>query len=129
MTVEFIGFCDFAQDNNGKLTVVGAFDSIFARSFPIVHPQMAFVLKFRFTIAEKGRHQVKVTFESTSGKNQLPPLDATVDVQVFNTASAPVQFVSTFLQTQFGAEDTFMANVEVDGQEVATTPLYINRIN
>lgn len=128
MTVEMIGFCDFAQDNGGKLTVVGAFDTVFSKAFPTMHPQMAFVLKMRFSIAEKGRHHLKVTFDSSKKKNALPPVDAQVDVQVFNTASSPVQFVSLFLQTQFEGPDTIMASVELDGKEVANTPLYIQRL-
>jgi len=36
MEIEIFTLCDFAQDNNSKLTVVGTFDSIHSKQFPFV---------------------------------------------------------------------------------------------
>jgi hypothetical protein len=44
MKIELFTFCDFAQENGGKLTIVGTFDTIVSRNFPCVHPQLSVVV-------------------------------------------------------------------------------------
>ena len=38
MEIEIFTLSDFAQYNNSKLTIVGTFDSIKAKQFPVQHP-------------------------------------------------------------------------------------------
>ena len=37
--------CDFASDYQGKLCVLGAFDTIGAKQYPAVHPQCSVALR------------------------------------------------------------------------------------
>lgn len=127
MNIEVIGFCDYAQENFGKLTVVGVFNAINVRSFPAVHPQMAFVVRLRCSITERGKHAISVSYESSLQMHRFPPFETVVDVTANESSSTPVQFIHYFLQTQLHGPDTIIAVVKVDGKEVAQSHLTIAR--
>jgi hypothetical protein len=51
MEIEIFTLCDFAQDNSGKLTVVGTFDGIHSKQFPFV--QANFSVACRLCVSQK----------------------------------------------------------------------------
>ena len=64
--------CDSAADYQGKLCVLGAFDSIYAGKFPAVHPHCALAIRLLFKPEEEGMHEMKITLIDSDGKNVLP---------------------------------------------------------
>ncbi|MBS0659924.1 MAG: hypothetical protein JSR82_16920 [Verrucomicrobia bacterium] len=64
--------CDSAADYQGKLCVLGAFDSIYAGKFPAVHPHCALAIRLLFKPEEEGVHEMKITLIDSDGKNVLP---------------------------------------------------------
>ncbi len=64
--------CDSAADYNGKLCILGAFDTIFAQRFPAFHPQCALALRFLFRHEDEGMHRFQVSFIDSDGKSVLP---------------------------------------------------------
>jgi hypothetical protein len=110
----------------GKLNVLGVFDTIYARQFPTMHPHMALVLRLEAGPAEAGRpHDVHV---------ELVAPDATVLVRVPGTVTLgaretgePVAFdhVLGFVNTAFAAPGRYTIRVAVDGTVAATLPLRI----
>ncbi len=64
--------CDSAADYNGKLCVLGTFDTIYAHRFPAVHPHCALALRLVFRTADLGDHRFRVAFIDPDGRNVLP---------------------------------------------------------
>lgn len=61
MKVNILTLCDFAQDNNGKLTIVGVFDSIVAPKVPLIK-SMFYVARICFTPDDsEKKHKIKVS--------------------------------------------------------------------
>jgi len=54
MEIEIFTLCDFAQDNNSKLTVVGTFDAIYSKQFPFVQQSFSVACRLRFSEKEVG---------------------------------------------------------------------------
>jgi len=55
MKVNFARLCDYAMiGNDGKLSVVGIFDQIGGKSFPVVHPLAYLAFEIEFGSAEIG---------------------------------------------------------------------------
>ncbi len=53
----------------GKLNLLGIFNTVYAPTFPASHPQMQLVLQFRATPAEVGRKRtIEVEFRDADGK-------------------------------------------------------------
>jgi hypothetical protein len=80
MIVQIATLCDSAADYNGKLCLMGAFDTLCAREFPVVHPQCSLALRFIFDHAEAGRHGFAVRCVDPDGAECLPPFEPMVDV-------------------------------------------------
>ena len=49
MNIEAFLLCDAATGHQGKLNVLGAFDTIYAKQLPVIHPACAIALRIRFT--------------------------------------------------------------------------------
>ena len=53
---------------DGKLNILGVFNALGAATFPVVHPQMALVLRFEATRAESGKsRQVELQLADNDG--------------------------------------------------------------
>ena len=69
MDIQIFTLCDSAQEYNGKLVIVGAFNEITASSFPAVHPEMAIVVRTIIENEDKEGHDVEISaFKSDTGK-------------------------------------------------------------
>lgn len=70
MKVNILTLCDFAQDNNGKLTVVGIYDLIVTKKVPFTK-SLFFVARICFAPEDTGKkYEVKIDIQSQ--KNQTP---------------------------------------------------------
>ena len=56
MNIQVAVLCDYAADYQGKLCVQGAFDTLFARQFPVIHPACALALRLCFEGEDSGDH-------------------------------------------------------------------------
>jgi hypothetical protein len=76
MEIEIFTLCDFAQNNNGKLTIVGTFDRLFTTQLPVIQ-NCCVVVKMRLANSEEGKHSVKLKFIDADGKEfiQSPTFD------------------------------------------------------
>ena len=64
--------CDSASDYNGKLCILGAFDTIWSSKYPNQHPHCTLALRFLFNQTDLGKHQFNVIFVDADGKELLP---------------------------------------------------------
>src|SRR2546425_5988675 len=74
--------CDSAADYNGKLCILGAFDTIWAQRFPAVHPQCSVALRLLVKDTDQGMHTLSVAFIDPDGKNMLPQSGPTIQFEV-----------------------------------------------
>jgi hypothetical protein len=70
MKVTFAVLADAANvTREGKLNILGIFDSIQVQQFPVTHPQMQLVLRFEGDISEAGKKKkVEVQLMDEDGK-------------------------------------------------------------
>jgi len=64
---------DFAnQSADGKLNILGAFDTIYAPSFPAAHPEMKVVVRFELHPAEADQAKaLEIQFRGSDGQKLL----------------------------------------------------------
>lgn len=60
MEIEIFTLSDYAQDNSGKLTIVGTFDRINVGSFPTNSPPCALAMRMRVANSESGTHELRI---------------------------------------------------------------------
>ena len=80
MNIQVAILCDAATEDNGKLNLLGAFDTIFAPQLPAVHPQCAVALRVTFMSGDEGERKLKLNFVNADGKSIMPPIEIPVAV-------------------------------------------------
>lgn len=126
MEIQVAVLCDAATDYAGKLCVLGAFDTIVAPQFPVMHPQCAMALRMLFRKEEEGAHRLKIDFINEDGAAVASPVEGGFEVKL------PVQFffatrnlVLNLQQLQFAKAGQYAVEVRVDDRPVASIPLLV----
>lgn len=130
MVVEVFSLCDAATSENGKLNLLGAFDTIWVKQFPAVYPHCTVAIRLRFLSLETGSHRVEVRFIDEDGKNVLPPAGGTVKVdmpQGQRSASANLILNIQSLKLERPGESSL--DLLVDGQLAISLSLFVKKMN
>jgi len=64
--------CDAASDYNGKLCILGTFDTLASKRFPVKHPHCTLAMRFIFQEADVGPHEFEIHFVDADGQELLP---------------------------------------------------------
>ncbi|MDR0732020.1 MAG: hypothetical protein LBF63_10160 [Treponema sp.] len=127
MKIEIFTFCDFAQENGGKLTIVGTFDTIISRNFPFTHPQLSVVIRLRFDLWEFSRHSFRIETRDLNGEMSMDAITGNVDVKGVGNASTVSHLVFSISNLRFHACGVVNFVLYIDDKELSSIPLYIRK--
>jgi len=127
MDIQIAVLCDAATDNNGKLNILGTFDTIYTSQLPAIHPQCAIAIRMTFNKVEEGAHKVKLNFVDEDGKAVTPqnieiPLDVLVPEE---TIFLSRNFIVNIQNLKFEKEGLYSVNIAVDGRQEGSIPLLV----
>ncbi len=126
MNIQVAVLCDAATDNNGKLNLLGAFDTIFTQQLPAVHAQCSIALRMTFNKIEEGAHKVKLNFVDEDGKFVMPSIDMPVDVVIpEGTHFISRNFVVNIQQLKFEKPGLYSIDLAMDGRQEVSIPLLV----
>jgi hypothetical protein len=129
METEIFTLCDFAQDNQSKLTIVGTFDSIQSAQFPVTHAACSIACRLRFGVKETGDHDFKIQLTDNTGKDMIQPVTGVITVRPpVNGHFAAANIVLNFNQLQFEQPGRYSFSLMMDGQWVTGLPLFLTRL-
>ena len=116
--------CDYAADYQGKLCVQGAFDTLFARQFPVVHPACS--------PEDAGDHKLGITIVDEDGvplDKERMPIMADLRVGLPEGASFLTRnLVMNFQGLRFTKTGTYSVDVTLDGELLSRTPLRLVQV-
>ena len=127
MNIQVAVLCDAATDDNGKLNLLGAFDTIKTPQLPAVHPQCSIALRVTFFNGDEGKHNLELNFVDADGRpimRNFPPIpvDVTLPEDMhFGTRN----FIVNIQQLKFDNPGLFSIDIRVDGQPQASIPLLV----
>lgn len=127
MTVQIATLCDSASDYSGKLCILGAFDTLCAREFPVVHPHCSLVVRILFEPADAGHHPFLIRCVDPSGQECLPPFEPAVDVS-FPSSFVPFvtrNIVLNLQRLRIEKQGVYRWVLERAGQVLFTIPLRV----
>lgn len=128
MNIQVAVVCDAAADYSGKLNILGAFDTIFASSFPATHPQCAVALRLVFQRIEEGSHKLRMNFVDADGRFVMPSIDIPVDVVFPSDTSDLVQnFIFNIQQLKFDSPGQYAIDIALDGRQEASILLRVQQ--
>ena len=129
MEVEIFTLSDYAENFNGKLTIVGTFDAINSNVFPVIQPICALSLRLRFSEKETGNHKVTIRLIDKSSK-ELNKIDG--DLTVMNPVNgsnySSVNLVMKFNNLKFETEGQYSFELLIDGEWQRGLPLKLNKV-
>ena len=127
MDIQVAVLCDAATDNNGKLNILGTFDTIFTAQLPAVHPQCSIALRMMFNKVEEGPHKIRLNFVDEDGKSLMQkPIEQQVDVQVPDeTIFLSRNFIVNIQNLRFEKEGLYSIDIAVDGRQEGSVPLLV----
>ncbi|MEO7299490.1 MAG: hypothetical protein ABI042_13050 [Verrucomicrobiota bacterium] len=129
MTIQLAVLCDAATDYNGKLNILGTFDTIFAQQFPASHPQCSVALRVSYSKMEEGNHTLKINFVDEDGQSIMPSVDIPVEVILpGDTTFISRNFVLNIQQLKFDSAGLYAIELSSDGQHEASIPLAVKEM-
>jgi hypothetical protein len=112
---------------DGKLNILGIFNALGAHNFPVVHPQMALVLRFEASRAEEGKgRQIELQLVDSDGQKMLK-VGAQLVVPSGGPPGAPIRLNHILMlnNVQFPKPGDYMFSILVGDDEKASVELRI----
>lgn len=129
MNIQVAVLCDAATDGDGKLNLLGAFDTIYAQQLPATHPQCAIALRVTFTSGDEGAHTLRLHFVDADGKPIMPSMDIPVEVAMpEDTHFGTRNFIVNIQQLQFAAPGLYAIDVTLGDRTIASVPLMVRLV-
>ncbi len=127
MNVQVAVLCDAATDDNGKLNLLGAFDTIYTQQLPAVHPQCSIAMRLTFFGEDEGKHNLRLNFVDADGRSIMPdfpsiPVEVVLPEEMhFGTRN----FIVNIQQLKFDAPGLYAIDVTLDGKPQTSIPLLV----
>jgi len=126
MEVEAFLLCDCATDQQGKLNMLGAFDRLYARKMPAIHPACAVAVRLRFSKHEEGEHTMKINFIDADGNPAGPVLERDFSVKVPGNDDSCIRNIILNIQgLRLNTPGEYRFDFAIDGQQQACLPLKV----
>jgi hypothetical protein len=130
MDIEAFLLCDAATDQQGKLNVLGAFDTIWTRKLPAIHPACAVAARIRFEKVEEGNHPIRICIIDEDGKSIFPKLDGNVNVRIIgdDVSSGVTNIVLNIQRLKLEKYGSYSIDLAIDNQIKGSLPFHVREI-
>jgi hypothetical protein len=129
MTIQVATLCDAATDYGGKLNILGTFDTIVARQFPVFHPQCTIALRLVFDRNEEATHQIVLNFIDDDGRSIMPSIEMGVDVRMPpDSLHVARNFIIHIQQMKFDRAGHYAIGVMMDNALLTSMPLQVRLV-
>jgi len=129
MNIEAFLLCDCATDQRGKLNVLGAFDSIYAKKMPTAHPACTIAARIRFERIEEGEHKVSINVIDQDGKAIVPRLNGKISVRAReDVGSSVVNLILNLQRLKFENYGEYRIDLAIDGKVEASLPFSVREV-
>ena len=130
MNIQVAVLCDAATEDNGKLNLLGSFDTIYAPLLPAVHPQCAVALRVTFMSGDEGARQLKLNFVNADGRAIMPPIDIPVAVALPDDVHFLTRnFIVNIQQLKFAEAGLYSVDVRLDDKSQGNIPLSVKLVD
>jgi hypothetical protein len=124
MQIQTAVLCDSAADYGGRLCILGAFDTLFARQFPVVHPHCALALRLCFFAEDEGEMKLGIRLTNADGQPITPPIEPRLTIQLGNDVSFMTRNLVLNLQgLSFPTAGEYALQILCEGASLMEIPL------
>ncbi|HEC21222.1 MAG TPA: hypothetical protein ENI70_01770 [Candidatus Peregrinibacteria bacterium] len=114
--------CDTAfLSQNGNLNLIGIFERLYAKKFPVVHPRLAVITNLT---GEVGKHTQEVKIIETKSKTEVSrPIKMDFEIKKENQK---LRFILDIVNLTFKAEGDFQVQIILDGELAQALPFKVS---
>ena len=127
MKTEILTLCDYAQDNNGKLTIVGTFNIISSLAFPFTQTLFYIVARVAFEKGEIGDFPLKCSITDYSSNKELASLSGTCHIAQPDKGFATLNILFPIPQLSFSEPGSYHVILSI-GESSFELPLTVVKI-
>jgi hypothetical protein len=129
MNIEIFALCDAATESEGKVSLLGAFDTVGSREEPVTIGHCSIALRLRFKRIESGSHQVRLAVVDADGRAVIPPFQTIMNIQVREPQeSAVANLILNLQQVKLGAFGRYAIDLAVDGRQEGSLPFHVKKV-
>ena len=129
MNIQVAVLCDAATEDNGKLNLLGSFDTIYAPQMPAIHPQCSVALRVTFVSGDEGMRKLTLSFINADGRAIMQSIDLPVPVTLPDDAHFLTRnFIVNIQQLKFEEPGLYSVDVRLDNISQASIPLLVKLI-
>jgi hypothetical protein len=129
MNIQVAVLCDAANEDSGKLNLLGAFDTIYAPQLPAVHPQCAVALRVTFMSGDEGERKLKLNFVNADGRAIMPSIEIPVSVVLPDDVHFVTRnFIVNIQQLKFAEAGLYSVDVRLDDKSQGNIPLSVKLV-
>src|SRR5476651_1175187 len=129
MNIQVAVLCDAATEDNGKLNLLGSFDTIYAPQLPAVHPQCAVALRVTFLSGDEGARKLALNFVNADGRPIMPPIEIPVAVALPDDLHFITRnFIVNIQQLKFAEAGVYSVDVRLDDKSQGNIPLSVKLV-
>jgi len=126
LNIEIFTLCDAAADYQGRLNILGVFDTIFAPQMPAVHPFCSVALRIRFQMIEHGEHRLRLHIVDDDGNLLIPEIEGAFTVEMPGSSQiASANLVLNLGQLHFKSHGEYAINLAIDGHQDVSLPFWV----
>ena len=130
MNIQVAVLCDAATDDNGKLNLLGSFDTIYASQMPAMHPQCAVALRATFMPGDEGTRKLTLNFINADGRSIMQAIELPVPVTLPDDAHFLTRnFIINIQQLKFEEPGLYSVDVRLDDESQASIPLLVKLVD
>lgn len=126
MDLEVLTLCDAAADYQGRLSILGVFDTIFATQLPAAHAQCAVAVRMRFKKVETGNHKLTLHIVDYDGNMVIPALNGEFQIQLgAQDQQGAINLILNLQGLIFKSYGSYAVNLAIDGREIGSLPFAV----
>lgn len=130
MTIQVAVICDAATEYNGKLNLLGTFDTIYAPEIPVYHPQCSVAARIAFDRMEEGPHLLTIQFVDEDGQAIMRATEAPMEVTFPPDATfISRNFIVNIQQLKFEKTGLYAVDIALDERRLCSIPLAVKHMD
>lgn len=125
MKISIFTLCDYAQNNQGKLTIIGTFNKIFSKVFPFIY-QPSFCIVAKITSATSLDTTFEVSSTAPDGKPFIAPFNGQlkIDIPEKSAEEQSADIIININNPEFKLPGTYKFLLRI-GEETISQDLYL----
>lgn len=128
MKIESFLVSDAATDQNGKLNILGAFDTIFSKEENSIHPHCSISIRLRLMKEESSKHSLYLSIKSPNGK-KLVNMNGDFETAIREgTDSGIINLVLNVRDLKIEGFGKYSISLSIDNNEIDETCFYVKQM-